>query len=522
MAGFIDVLLRGVLLVGGAVALGGVVFAWAMLGGGPGTKPDARTTRTLRLTALGAALMATAQLAVGGVALATLVLDVGAAAASPFARTWFALASLARVALALVTALLALRLARHPGGPVAWRALATAAVLAVASSAAISHAVARLDHRPLLFALDAAHQLAAAVWVGGLVHLVGHRAGASPSLDNAALRRFSSIALVAVATLIAAGVGLSIGYVGDPRALLETAYGVMVLTKITLLVAMLALGAASFWLVRRTAARAGEVRLARFVEVETGLAITVLFAAASLTSLPPAVDVRAERATIGEVVARFSAMPPRLASPAVGDLLRQTNPLAGGPAARLQIEREWSEFNHHWAGLFVLAMGLAAIAHRAGVRRARHWPLLLVGLAALLVVRADPEVWPLGPVGFFASLAQPEILQHRAFMVLAALFGVFEWAVRTDRLAARPWGYVFPVLCAVGGALLLTHSHAVFDVKEAFLMEVAHAPIGILGAFAGWARWLELRLPDAGPWPGRVWSACLTTVGLVLLVYSEG
>jgi len=59
-------------------------------------------------------------------------------------------------------------------------------------------------------------------------------------------------------------------------------------------------------------------------------------------------------------------------------------------------------------------------------------------------------------------------------------------------------------------------------VKEAFLMEVTHAPIGVLGACAGWARWLELRLPEAGPWPGRVWPSCLIAVGALLIVYSEG
>jgi putative copper resistance protein D len=521
MAGFVDVLLRGVLLVGAAVALGGVVFARAVLGAGPGTKPDASVQRALRLTALGALALAAAQLSLLGVSLATLLPSVGSGAAGSFAQTSFAVTSAIRVALGLAAAGLAWRVARRPAGRAAWGALTAAAVLAVAASAGISHAIARLDHRPLLLFLDAVHQLAAAVWVGGLVHLLvllrDDTAG-----DRAPLRRFSTIALAAVTTLIVAGTGLSLVYVGDPRALLETAYGVMVLTKVTLLAAILALGAANFRLVRRAAIRANTRALGRFVEVETGLAITVLFAAASLTSLPPAVDVRAERATLGEVIARFSAMPPRLTSPTADDLNRQTNPLAGGPATRLRIEREWSEVNHHWAGLFVLAMGLAAIAHRSGVRSARHWPLLLVGLAAVLVVRTDPEVWPLGPVGFFASLAQPEILQHRAFMVLAAAFGIFEWAVRTGRLAPRPWAYAFPVLCALGGGLLLTHSHAVFDVKEAFLMEVTHAPIGVLATFAGWARWLELRLPDPGPWPGRVWSACLTAVGVVLLVYSEG
>jgi len=518
MTGFLDVLLRGVMLVGGAAVLGGVVFVWAIVRSGPGTKPDGRTRRALRLTALAAGVVAVAQVAVSTVALGALVLDLGASAASPFARTSFAFASATRVALAVTTAGLALRLAAHLGGRVVWSALAVAAGLLVASSASISHAMARPDHRATLLALDAVHQLAAAVWVGGLMHVVRAHRG----LTATELRRFSSIALVSVATLVLAGLGLAVGYVGDPRALLETAYGVMVLTKATLLVAILALGFANARLVRRALAGADARRVARFVEVETGLALTVLFAAASLTSLPPAVDVQAERATLAEVAARFTAMPPRLASPAVGDLLRATNPLAGPPEARLQIEREWSEFNHHWAGLFVLVMGLGAIAHRAGLRTARHWPLLLVGLAAFLFLRNDPEVWPLGPVGFWTSLAQPEILQHRTFMVLVTAFGIFEWAVRTERLSPRPWAYVFPLLCAVGGGLLLTHSHAVFNLKEAFLMEVTHAPIGVLGAFAGWARWLELRLPEAGAWPGRVWSACLTAVGLLLLFYSEG
>jgi putative copper resistance protein D len=460
------------------------------------------------------------------------VLDLGAVAAAPFARTAFAFAAVGRAGIALTTALLAWRLSGRAGGRAAWTMLAAAAVVLVASSATISHAAARLDHRAALMALDAAHQLAVAAWVGGLIHVVA-ALGASPdvaapgawrsrALDRDQLRRVSSIAVVSVLVLVASGVALSAVYVGDVRALVETAYGVMVLTKVTLLAAILVFGYFNYRLLRRTAARGDDTRLARFVEVETGLAVTVLFAAASLTSLPPAVDVREDRATVREVAARFSAFPPRLASPDVGDLLRQTNPPEGGPPARLRIEREWSEFNHHWAGVFVLAMGLAAVVHRAGLRAARHWPLLLVGLAAFLFVRNDPEVWPLGPVGFFASLAQPEVLQHRAFMGLVTAFGLFEWAVRTGRVAPRPWAYVFPAVCAVGGGLLLTHSHAVFNLKEAFLMEVTHAPIGVLGAFAGWARWLELRMPDAGPWPGRVWATCLTAAGVLLLVYSEG
>jgi len=100
-------------------------------------------------------------------------------------------------------------------------------------------------------------------------------------------------------------------------------------------------------------------------------------------------------------------------------------------------------------------------------------------------------------------------------------FAVFEWMVRTGRLPRRPWGYVFPLLCAVAGGLLLTHSHAMFNLKSEFLAEVTHAPLGILGAFAGWGRWLELRLPGSGRGAGWLWTLCLIAVGLVLVVYRE-
>jgi putative copper resistance protein D len=51
---------------------------------------------------------------------------------------------------------------------------------------------------------------------------------------------------------------------------------------------------------------------------------------------------------------------------------------------------------------------------------------------------------------------------------------------------------------------------------------VTHAPIGILGAFAGWGRWLELRLPEAAARAGWLWTLCFAAVGVVLLVYREG
>jgi copper resistance protein D len=574
MAGFLDVVLRGAILVLASLVLGGVAWTWLVLKAAPGAAPAPATALALRMVAIAAGLTALAQSATMLVALAE-VRGAGGWPIAEFARTTFARAALVRVALGVVIALLALRVGRHPMGRAAWAALATGAFALVAASAVLSHAVARVEDRALLMLLDAAHQVAAAVWIGGLAHLTlyaGWRerqaprsvgaAAASPGKgvgglfqevpgaagggaaspgrdvggvlekargadtsghgvgdDAQVVRRFSSLAFASVVVLVVAGVLLTWRYVGEWAALVGTAYGVMVLSKVVLLVAILALAALNLRAVR--AGAGGDVRLRRFVEVELGLGVTVLFAAASLTSLPPAVDVTTDRATVREVAERFRPTPPRLSSPPVAELIARAEPLMAPVTRREPVERAWSEYNHHWAGFFVLTMGLLAALERLDVRAARHWPLVLLGLAAFLFFRNDPRAWPLGPAGFWESLWLPDVLQHRAFVVLILAFAVFEWMVRTERLPRRPWGFVFPMLCAVGGGLLLTHSHAMFNLKEEFLAEVTHAPLGVLGAFAGWGRWLELRLPGAGRGPGWLWTLCLVAVGLILVVYRE-
>ena len=508
MAAFADVLLRGLNLSGQAIAIGGVAFALIVL--------MADSPRVWRVLALGAVAVVVTQ----GLLLATVAAALGPSSdwhAHELLETSFVRASLVRILAGLGLVIGALALRRSVRSIV----LVGSALILVVAGAWTSHAVARADHRATLLALDALHQLAAAVWIGGLVHLLVSAFSAEHGeWPVPLLQRFSALAFGAVAVLILAGVGLTVGYVDGVHGLLGTAYGVMVLTKIVLLGSLLVLGAANFLAIRRFAAARplSPPRLRRFVEVELGVGLTVLFAAASLTSLPPAVDVVADRATLGEVAGRFTPRVPSFTSPTIDQL-----PVDDPNAPRTDADRAWSEFNHHVSGLFVLLMGSLALLHVTGFARwARHWPLVLLGLAAFMMVRNDPGAWPLGPQGFWASMTAPTVLQHRAFVLLVVLFGVFEWMVRTHRLRAPGWPLVFPVLCAVGGGLLLTHSHASLNLKSEFLLEVTHAPLGVLGIVVGWARWLELRLaaPD-DRMPGRVWATGMAMVGVLLLLYRE-
>ena len=71
-------------------------------------------------------------------------------------------------------------LARRPASPALWRALTGGALALVATSAVLSHAVARVESRTALVVLDALHQVAAAVWIGGLAHLTAYAALPAP------------------------------------------------------------------------------------------------------------------------------------------------------------------------------------------------------------------------------------------------------------------------------------------------------------------------------------------------------
>jgi copper resistance protein D len=522
VAGFIDVLLRGLALCGQAAAIGGVLFAVIVLKPAARERPELSVLlgRLLALIAVGAVAVTAGQL----LALTVQQVVLAGGQAWPIREvlgTAYFQASVLRVLTCAALVVGALRLRRRPDAPSWWRAMVALTVVLAASAAAISHAAARLEHGGALFVLDAVHQYAASVWVGGLMHLTavayGRGVDAWPAIM---LKRFSSMALCSVTALLAAGVGLTVYYVAGVSGFTGTAYGMMVGTKMVILLLILVLGALNFFVVRRLpwTDPVSMLRLRRFVEVELGLGVTVLFAASSLTSLPPAVDVVTDRATLAEVAHVFTPRVPSFTSSNLDDM-----PLTDREAARTDADRQWSEFNHHVAGLIVFIMGLLAILYRTGwAPWARHWPLVFFALAAFLLVRNDPGSWPLGPQGFWEGMFYTEVLQHRIFVLLVLGFGTFEWMVRTGRIRSPRAALVFPVLCSVGGALLLTHSHASLNLKAEYLIEVTHTPLGVIAMLVGWGRWLELRLPPGETaLPGRVWSVGLAMVGVLLLLYRE-
>lgn len=410
---------------------------------------------------------------------------------------------------------------------------------------ATSHAAARLDHRLLLLLISALHHLGAAVWIGGLPAFIASLRRTSPDMVPILGRKYSHLSMAAVSTIFASGVGMGIFYVGSIDAIYGTAYGVMMSTKSILFSSLLLLGLGNFLLVRRLSSNKNLsfTRLIHFAEVELGIGVAVFFAAASMTSLPPAIDLTAERASLTEITARMIPHWPSLVSPqkdalSIYEVQRQLDleaaksgtvaaeayvPGSGIPAPRNAADIKWSEYNHHWSGIIVMLVGFLALVDKGWASRySRHWPLAFLLLALFLFFRSEAEFWPIGTLSLAESIRDPEFIQHKIFILLIAGLALCEWAVRTNRIEAGWAPYVFPLTCAGAGTLLLTHSHSLSNVKELLLIEFTHVPLALFGIWAGWARWLDLRLPQAErKGAGWVWPVLFCLVGLSLFLYRE-
>ena len=536
--GYLEILLHGLVIVSQSMALGGMLFLVLLARPFAAALGPGIVERTAAIAAWSAVALVSVEAVNVALQVAVLV-DTVELPVSDVLSANFAVAGIVK---AVAAAALALLLRR--GAP-AW-ALIAAGLVELAAATLTTHAAARLDDRGLLLAVEALHQLGAAIWIGGIPCFVMVLARLT---DTGALRlvggRFSRLSMAGVACILVSGITMSLYYIGSWEAFYGTAYGVMVGAKIAMFLMLLGLGACNLAVTERMRRdpSISTLRLRRFAEVEIGIGFTLFFAAASLTSVPPGIDLTQDRVSWQEIVARdLSPRWPTLASPdhdklAIPALQAQLNQEAAARAAepraafvegsgelppRNADDIAWSEYNHHWSGIFVFAIGILALLNQAGVRWARHWPLVFLGLAAFLFIRSDPEVWPLGDIGLLASLRDVEVVQHRAFVLIIVIFGVFEWAVRTGRLKSARAALVFPLITAGGGALLLTHSHAIANVKDQMLIEFTHTPLALAGIVAGWARWLELRLPGrVSAIAGWVWPPCFLFIGMLLFFYRE-
>jgi copper resistance protein D len=529
LAELLDSFFHSAVLVGLAVALGGAIWERGVFGWPSPPVPQAARRRCLGLIATGAGLVAGAQIAGLGLQVFVLRASLGNVTLTDLGAATNFRAGALRALLSLALAASAVRARRDVPARLGPIALSLAALIAL-SGAWLTHAVGRLESRGLLMSFTILHQGAAATWLGGLIQLgaLWRLGGTSPEVDAlwpVAVRRLSRLAMVTVALLIGAALPLAWVYTRTLNGLIGTGYGSLLVLKMLLLLVTVALAALNLTTARQASSRDSanlRLRLPKLVEAETILLVLLVFAATGLSALPPPADQRPdEQATVAEVAKVFRPKIPSLETPSLEAMRRSEASKASG-APRTREAYLWSNYSHNTAGLILLVMSLTSLAGPTlGARFSRHWPLGLLALAAFIYLRASANegTWPFGstPIGEVDA----EGLQHRIAAVLVLAMGLLEWRARCSR-PGTPLTYLFPVLCVVGAALLLTHSHRTFQLKEGYLVQVTHSSMGALAGLVAVGRWLELRLP---PGPGRLAGAlaslAMLAIALILVFYRE-
>jgi copper transport protein len=258
-------------LVGFALGFGGIAFQLIGLRRRGAPDQAAMDAGIRPLAYLGAAAMVVAEpVALVGQAVSLGGID-GPALADVLASSFGRVAAL-RVGGGLVLWMLlgAVQVARGRGR---WAILALGAAVALVDAAA-SHPVRGAPAAAGLV-LNAVHEAAMGVWVGGLIALV--LLSALPALRPSRpwlVGTFGRLALTALAVLVATGAVLALVHISRPAELVLTAYGVVLVLKAT------AVGVAV------TAAIVG-LRSGRSWRAEALALFSIVALAALLVSLPP-------------------------------------------------------------------------------------------------------------------------------------------------------------------------------------------------------------------------------------------
>jgi copper transport protein len=181
-----------------------------------------------------------------------------------------------------------------PAGGAALLALGLAGGGGMAVHALAGHAAGPSSLRVVNLLAQWVHLVAVGVWIGGLAWLLaGLRQHALAGSARAVVVRFSKLAGISLAVVVATGVARTVDELGGWARLADSGFGRALDLKLVLFAGLVALGAFNrYRLVPMFEAGAGRRSVARLrhsVGSELGLAAAVLAAAALLSQLAPGV-----------------------------------------------------------------------------------------------------------------------------------------------------------------------------------------------------------------------------------------
>ncbi len=189
----------------------------------------------------------------------------------------------------------------------------------------------------------------------------------------------------------------------------------------------------------------------------------------------------------------------------------------------------YSEFNHRFAGLFVLLFGLTELGYALRYPLPSWTRLVLPGafgvIGAYLLVWSDHEAWPIGSLTLEQTFSgqDPEIIQHKFYGIFAATAAVSETLRRIGWARHPIWAAPLVIGAMIGGLLLFWHSHGNHPANQT--IELHHALLGSLGVGAALSSAMVSWGSRASSLPVNkwdlAWAVFVILIGIQLLLYFE-
>ena len=200
----------------------------------------------------------------------------------------------------------------------------------------------------------------------------------------------------------------------------------------------------------------------------------------------------------------------------------------------LAADKRFSEFNHRFAGVFLLLVGILAVVEPRLVARAgwiRYlWSFLFFSPGVYLLIWSDPESWPIGDQTLTYVITQNmQVLQHKVFSLLLLGLSVVEFVRVRRKTPSVLLSAIFPALAGIGALLLFFHPHAsdvgtAMDAEShAAMMNIQRQHVGF--ALSGFGIALSKAFSDVGRFHPRlmrnVFAVFMVILAMLLITYTE-
>jgi copper transport protein len=380
-----------------------------------------------------------------------------------------------------------------------WAANAWVIALAISVSSIASHAAGSLILPWAAIIVDWAHRLAVSLWVGGLAALVLVLPVALKPLEGdarrmallAALRRFSRLALVSAAVVVASGIYSATNWFYKPDDL-ATPYGLALGLKILLVLGLLAVAAGHHIALRPERYQRFHGMIARVntflptLRLELLIAALVLIAAgllgASQVPAPEFVSAPPPSAsqTVGDVDVTVTITP---GGPGINtydtQLIRDGQPLEDVPV-RVQMVYPSMDKRGAWQPAESADAGLYVSAGDEIDRAGEWWALVEFGgenperAAFPLTISAEASVLPARPPSVINLVAL-------ALVMIALGWAAYPLLMKyAEQFELTPANLVIAVLAIIGMVITLIGSWVLIQQNEANYLAQLNPPPQII------------------------------------------